>query len=88
MARRTVSLERSSYERLKAAKRPGESFSGTVNRLTGADYPSFSSLSGVLSGDGALRIREALRKMRDNEAVPDRVPRKRMGPVRGRRTRY
>lgn len=88
MPSRTVSLERSSYERLKAAKRPGESFSETVDRLTVADRPSFRWLSGVLSGDDARRIREAVREMRENEAIAERRTWKRWGASGGRRTRH
>jgi predicted CopG family antitoxin len=34
MASKTISLENSAYERLKASRRGGESFSDVVNRLT------------------------------------------------------
>jgi len=64
---RTVSLERSAYERLRAAKRPGESFTVLVNRLLEGSQPSFRSLAGVLSKEDARAVREAIKRMRKAE---------------------
>jgi len=41
MGTKTISLEDSAYSRLKAVKRPGESFSDAVNRVLGGNEPSF-----------------------------------------------
>ena len=64
MPSRTVSLERSAYERLRLAKRPGESFSEVVVRLLGNATPSFSRLAGALSRADAESVREGVREMR------------------------
>ncbi len=68
MPSRTVSLEASAYERLKAAKRPGESFTITVNRILEGSRPTFRSLAGFLSGEEAKQVRGAIKRMRDAEA--------------------
>ncbi len=40
MAIKTISLELDAYEKLKAKKRPGESFSGVVRRAVFSDSPA------------------------------------------------
>ncbi|HEV2317114.1 MAG TPA: antitoxin VapB family protein [Thermoplasmata archaeon] len=67
MASRTVSLEEGAYVRLKAAKRPGESFSEVVNRVLARDRPTFLSLSGFLSKSDAKGVREVIGVMRELE---------------------
>src|SRR5207302_5512702 len=47
MGTKTISLEDSAYSRLKAVKRPGESFSDAVNRVLGANEPSFLDFKGT-----------------------------------------
>ena len=72
MPSRTISLEVSAYDRLKAAKWPGESFSVTVNRILGGSVPTYRSLAGFLSGKEAQAVREAVRRMRGLEAPSER----------------
>jgi len=51
MGTKTISLEDSACSRLKAVKRPGESFSDAVNRVLGGNEPSlldFRSLPTVV----------------------------------------
>jgi predicted CopG family antitoxin len=67
MVSRTVSLEQGAYERLRAAKRPGESFSQTVNRLLKDSRPSFRVLAGVLNERESTQIRRAILGMRARE---------------------
>ncbi|MDE0220221.1 MAG: antitoxin VapB family protein [Spirochaetaceae bacterium] len=62
MATKTISLELDAYERLKAAKRPGESFSATVRRARFG--PSDSTGKTILASMGELTVRPA-----DLEAV-------------------
>ncbi len=82
---RTVSLEKSAYERFRLAKRPGESFTDTINRLLADSQPSFGRLAGVLSREDARLVREGIQEMR---ALELRAERARFGrsrkTVRGR----
>ena len=71
MVSRTVSLEQSAYERLRLAKREGESFTDTVNRLLVESRPSFSRLAGILSKKDASSVREGIRRMRSLEREPE-----------------
>jgi predicted CopG family antitoxin len=73
MARRTVSLETGACERLRVAKRPGESFSEDVNRLLQDSVPSFRVLAGVLRPRDADRVRKAVIAMRRREARQERA---------------
>jgi predicted CopG family antitoxin len=73
MASRTISLEVSAYERLRAAKRPGESFSQTVNRILELSRPSFRALAGILSPREARGVRRAITEMRRQEFRAERA---------------
>ena len=73
MGSRTVSLENSAYERLKAAKRPGESFSVAVNRILMGTRPSYRSLAGFLTKAEADQVWKAIRRMRAAEAPAERA---------------
>lgn len=53
MATKNISLTQDAYERLKACKREGESFSDVVNRLTRASR-SLGDGVGALPGLGAV----------------------------------
>ncbi len=64
MGSKTISLEDSAYSRLKAVKRPGESFSDAVNRVLGADEPSFSDFRGLLRRTGVDNLEKAVERMR------------------------
>lgn len=64
MASRTISLEGSAYERLAAAKRPGESFSDVVNRLTRTTEPSLLDLVGILPRETADDLKETILRHR------------------------
>ena len=86
---RTISLETSAYERLRAAKRPGESFTETVNRLLQDSRPSFRVLAGALTRVDGNEVRRAISAMRANEAVPEQSRLDAMtGGRRGRVTRH
>lgn len=86
VASRTVSLEASAYERLRLAKREGESFTDTINRILKDSQPSFSRLAGVLSREDARLVRKGIQHMRELErrAETARLTQNR----RGRRGRH
>lgn len=67
MGTRTISLKDSAYERLRAAKRPGESFSDVVRRILGAREPSLTEFTRLLDRRAAEEVAEAIRRMRDED---------------------
>lgn len=84
-----MSLESSAYERLRAAKRPGESFSMVVNRILEGTRPSFHVLAGVLTNADAVAVRKTVAVMREREAVAERSRLKSVaGGRRGRIARH
>ena len=73
MPSKTVSLENSAYDRLKAAKRGDESFSQAVNRILSGSRPSFRSLAGSLTARNSAAVKAALTEMRRMESVSERL---------------
>jgi len=64
MGSRTISLEDSAYGRLRAAKRPGESFSDVVHRILGSREPSLTHFKGLLDPNAAGELARAVERMR------------------------
>ncbi len=60
-------MEDSAYGRLKAAKRPGESFSEVVHRLLGGKEPSFLDFHGILDPKAAGRVGDVIAKMKEED---------------------
>jgi predicted CopG family antitoxin len=86
---KTVSLESAAYERLRAAKYPGESFSQAVNRILEGSQPSFRALAGALRPSEARKVQEAIGQMRANESPAERERLLRLQVVnRGSRPRH
>lgn len=73
MPSRTISVERSAYERLRSVKRGGESFTDTINRLLSGNHPSFARLSGILSKRDAAALKKGIRRMRSLETRAERT---------------
>lgn len=62
MATKTISLDEEAYERLKARKKEGESFSETVKRLAGER--SWNEVAGILSEEEARDLESAIEEGR------------------------
>lgn len=62
MATKTVSLDEEAYERLKARKREGESFSDVVKRLAGER--SWREVTGILDEEEADALEAAIEEGR------------------------
>lgn len=62
MATKTISLDEEAYERLKARKKDGESFSDTVKRLAGER--SWSEVAGILTGEETRDLERAIEEGR------------------------
>jgi len=64
MGSKTISLENSAYSKLRAQKRPGESFSDVVHRILKKEKPSLLELKGFMSKRDAKRLGETIDRMR------------------------
>ncbi|OGS51304.1 MAG: hypothetical protein A3K65_02785 [Euryarchaeota archaeon RBG_16_68_12] len=73
MGTKTISLEDSAYERLRAAKRPGESFSDVIRRVLGDREPSFSDFRGLVDRRGAKHLADAIARMREEDIRAQRA---------------
>lgn len=58
MGTRTVRLNQDTYERIKRRKRPDETFSEAIDRLT--KTPSLAELGGIVDSDRVERMEEAI----------------------------
>ena len=87
MASKTVSLQKSAYERLKASKLPGESFTEAVNRLVKGSAPSFRILAGSLKPVDSREIKSTIRRMRAVEALAEQTSLKLWEKGHGRHAR-
>lgn len=88
MPSKTVSLEESAYERLKAAKAHDESFSEAVHRILADSRPSYRHLAGALTSTEAEAIRTAIRRMRALETPAEEGRLRAWRKGRGSRTRH
>ncbi|MFC6719646.1 antitoxin VapB family protein [Natrialbaceae archaeon GCM10025810] len=58
MGTKTVRLDEDTYERIKRRKRPDETFSEAIDRLTGS--PSLAEFGGVVERDRVERMEAAI----------------------------
>jgi predicted CopG family antitoxin len=73
MSSRTIAVERSAYERLKAARHPGESFTDVINRLLAGREPRLADFVGLFGRKAADAIAESVAKMREEEVRHERL---------------
>jgi len=69
MARKTISVTLEAYKRLQAMKRPKESFSDLVIRLT--ERRALADFGGMLGHSSVETIREAIKKSRQERGTLD-----------------
>ena len=66
MGSKTISLKEETYERLRRAKGPGESFSDVIDRMLGDDEHPLYELVGLFDAEAADDLREASREFRED----------------------
>lgn len=71
MGTRTIRLDEDVYERIKRQKRPDETFSDAIDRLTGA--PSLAELGEIVDAERVERMEDAIEEadQADAEEVED-----------------
>ena len=72
MGTKTISLEDSAYGKLKAAKRPGESFSDVIHRVIGSREPSLLEFTKLLDRKSSEELARAIARMRDEDIALQR----------------
>jgi predicted CopG family antitoxin len=73
MGSRTVALQDSTYERLKAARRQGESFTEAVDRLLEGKEPSLLDFVGLIPKKDADELGRVIEGMRADDARVERL---------------
>jgi len=64
MGAKNISISDEAYERLRALKKPGESFTDVINRLSGKR--SIMELAGVLSKEEAREMKKIVKECRNS----------------------
>ncbi len=66
MGARNISISDEAYERLKSIKKPGESFTDVINRLTGRR--SILELAGIISREEGREMKLGVKEIRKKSA--------------------
>ena len=67
MGTKTIRLEENVYERIKRQKRPDETFSEAIDRLT--DTPSLSELGGIVDPERVEKMEDAIEEADEADAA-------------------
>ena len=67
MGSKTISLEDSAYDKLRAAKRSGESFSDVIHRILGKGEPSLMEFTRVADRQVVDKVADAVSRMRQED---------------------
>ena len=67
MGSKTISLEDSAYNKLRAAKRSGESFSDVIHRLLGKGEPSLMEFTRLADRQVVDKVADAVSRMRQED---------------------
>ena len=67
MGPKTIRLEENVYERIKRQKRPDETFSEAIDRLT--DTPSLSELGGIVDPERVEKMEDAIEEADEADAA-------------------
>lgn len=67
MASKNISIRKDIYEKLRAEKKPDESFSDVINRLLRSGEPSLTEFSSTISEETAEKMEEGLEKLSEIE---------------------
>ncbi len=87
MGTKTISLEHSAYEKLRASKRRNESFSDVVHRLTEPEQPSLRQLAGWFDRPSVEAIAATVQRIRREDLGAQPAKLQRWGGRRGRGAR-
>lgn len=67
LATKNIAISEEAYQRLKSLKRPGESFTDVIERMT--RNRGVLELAGVLSASDAKRLSEVIRESREQSSL-------------------
>jgi predicted CopG family antitoxin len=66
MGTKNIAISDEAYQRLKALKKPGESFTEVIERMTRSR--GVLELAGTLSGGQAAQVKERIREIREGSS--------------------
>ncbi len=72
MGTKTISLEDSAYSKLKASKRPGESFSDVIHRIVRSPEPSLLEFTELLDKKASEELARVIARMREEDIALQR----------------
>ena len=77
MGTKNIAISEEAYQRLRALKKPGESFTDVIERMTHSR--GVLELAGTLSRTEATKLMAGIEEAREEELAPDCKNRRRVG---------